>query len=143
LGIRKLQSTDDLILDPIAAAISILHLADFLLVSLWEPIGVFGLASRKYSFLCNFHISAIMKQACIWAYPNPTHYMRVNIEQIAVHSNCITTAVSLELGSAMDEEITFWLCWHVFSIPIYLHKCFQQVGAIVQSKQIGAYHTAL
>jgi hypothetical protein len=76
-----------------------------------ESIGVFGFASQKHSsFFCDYHISAIMKQACIWSYPNPNHYMRFNIEQITLHSNSITATVSLKLGGAtMDEEIAFRL----------------------------------
>jgi hypothetical protein len=82
-----------------------------------------------------------MKKACLWAYHNPTHYMRVNIDQIVPHSNRITAAVSLMLGGAMDEENAFRLRWHVSSVPTYLRECFQQVGGIVQSTLMGAYRT--
>jgi hypothetical protein len=95
---------NDTILDPVAAAISILHRMDLLSVPLWEPIGVFGTAALKFSFLRDFHISTIMKKACIWAYSDPTHYMRVHIDQIVPHSNRITAAVSLKLGGATDED---------------------------------------
>ncbi len=142
-SIRKFQSTKDVILDPVAAAISILHRADLLSVPLWEPIGVFGTAPKKFSFLRDFHISSIMKKACVWAYPDETHYMRVHIDQIVPHSNRITAAVSLKLGGATDEEIAFRLRWHVSSVPTYLRECFQQVGAIVQSTLMGAYRTSL
>jgi hypothetical protein len=104
----------------VAAAISILHHADLLSVPLWEPFGVFGSAAWKYSFLRDVHISAIMKKACIWAYPDPTHYMQVHIDQIVPHSNRITAAISLKLGGATDEEIAFQLRWHVSSVPTYL-----------------------
>jgi hypothetical protein len=107
------------------------------------PIGVFGSVSRKYSFPCNFHISAVMKCACILAYPGPTHYMRVHIAQIIPHSNCITAAISLKLGGAKDKEIVFRLQWHVGSVPTYLRECFQQVGTIVQTTLLGAYRTSL
>jgi hypothetical protein len=84
-----------------------------------------------------------MKKACVWAYPDETHYMRVHIDQIVPHSNRITAAVSLKLGGATDEEIAFRLRWHVSSVPTYLRECFQQVGAIVQSTLMGAYRTSL
>jgi hypothetical protein len=84
-----------------------------------------------------------MKRACILAYPDPTHYMRVHIAQIVPHSNRITAAVSLKLGGAKDEEIAFWLRWHVYSVPNYLRECFQQEGTIVQTTLLGAYHTSL
>jgi hypothetical protein len=119
-SIQKFQLMNDPILDPVSAAISCLHQADLLHVPLWEPIGVFGSISLKYSFLRDFHISAIMKGACVLAYPDPTHYMRVHIAQIVPHSNRITAAVSLQLRGAQDEEIAFRLRWHVSSVP---HTC--------------------
>ncbi len=84
-----------------------------------------------------------MKSACLLAYPDPTHYMRVHIAQIVPHSNRITAAVSLKLGGATDEEIAFRLRWHISSVPTYLRECFQQVGAIVQTTLQGAYRTSL
>jgi hypothetical protein len=142
-SIRKFQSTEDSILNPVAAALSCIHRADLLLVPLWEPIGVFGSVSRQFSFLRDYHVSKVMRQACIWAYPDPTHYMRLHIEQIVPHSNRITAAVSLKLGGATDEEIAFRLRWHISSVPTYLRECFQQVGTIVQTALVGAYRTSL
>jgi hypothetical protein len=77
------------------------------------------------------------------AYPNPSHYMRVNIQSIVPHSNRITAAVSLKLGGASDEEIAFRLRWHVSSVPTYLRECFQQVGTLIQTTLSGAYRTSL
>ncbi len=84
-----------------------------------------------------------MKRACVLAYPNPTHYMRVHIAQIVPHSNRMTAAVSLKLGGAKGEEIAFRLRWHVSSVPTYLRESFQQVGTIVQTTLLGAYRTSL
>jgi hypothetical protein len=84
-----------------------------------------------------------MHRACIWAYPNPLHYMRINIASVVPHSNRITAVVSLKLGRASDEEIAFRLCWHVSSVPTYLCECFQQVGMLIQTMLMGAYCTSL
>jgi hypothetical protein len=67
-SICKFQLTNDPTLDPVSAAIGCFHRADLLHVPLWEPIGVFGSVSRKYYFLREFHISAVMKRACVLAY---------------------------------------------------------------------------
>jgi hypothetical protein len=142
-SIRKFQSTNDSILDPVAAAISCFHRADLLGVPLWEPIGVFGSAVGKYAFLRDYHLTRVMRKACEWAYPDSNHYMRLNILQIVPHSNRITAAVSLKLGGASDEEIAFRLRWHVSSVPTYLRECFQLVGALVQTTLQGAYRTSL
>ncbi len=112
-SIRKFQSTGDSILDPVAAAISCFHRADLLGVPLWEPIGVFGTASRKYSFLRDYHLTKIMRKACEWAYPDPNHYMRLHILQIVPHSNHITAAVSLKLGELRMRRSCF-ICGGTF-----------------------------
>jgi hypothetical protein len=108
-----------------------------------NPSEFIGLVSRKYSFLRDFHISAIMKRTRVLAYPGPTHYVPVHIAQIVPHSNGITSAVSLKLGGAKDEEIAFRLRWHVSSVPTYLRECFQQqVGTVVQMALLAAYRTS-
>jgi hypothetical protein len=141
-SIRNFQLTKDPILDPVSAAIGCFHRADLLHVPLWEPIGVFGSVSRKYYFLREFHISAVMKRACVLAYPDPTHDMRVHIAKIFPHSNRMA-AVSLKLGGATDEDNAFLLRWHISSVPTYLRECFQQVGAIVHTTLQGLYRTSL
>jgi hypothetical protein len=142
-SIRKFQRTNDAILDPVAAAVSCVHRADLLSIPEWEPIGAFGAVNRSAAFLRDYHISAVMRKACEWAYPNPLHYMRVHILNIVPHSNRITAAVSLKLGGASDEEIAFRLRWHVSSVPTYLRECFAQVGKIVGTTIAGAYRTSL
>jgi hypothetical protein len=84
-----------------------------------------------------------MKRACVLAYPDPTHSMRIHIAQIVPHSIRITAAVSLKLGGAQDEEIVFRLRWPISNVPTYLRKCFQPVGSIVQRTLLGAYCTSL
>jgi hypothetical protein len=108
-----------------------------------EPIGVFHDRKKGLSFLRNYHVARTMRQACKWAYPSPSHHLRVNILSIVPHSNRITAAVALKLGGASDEEIAFRLRWHIYSIPTYLRECFQQVGNIVQTTLMGAYRTSL
>jgi hypothetical protein len=142
-SVRKFRTTNDPILDPVAAAVSCIHRADLLDIKEWEPIGVYYSSRRGSRFLRDYNVSKVMRQACMWAYPNPTHYMRVNIQSIVPHSNRITAAVSLKLGGASDEEIAFRLRWHVSSVPTYLRECFQQVGTLIQQTLEGAYRTSL
>jgi hypothetical protein len=142
-SIRKFQSTNDSILDPVAAAISCIYRADLLHSPISEPIGVFHDRKKGLSFLRDYHVSKTMRQACQWAYPNPAHHLRVHILCIVPHSNRITAAVALKLGGAHDEEIAFRLRWHISSVPTYLRECFQQVGDIVKTTLLGAYRTSL
>jgi hypothetical protein len=106
-SVRKFQTTKDKILDPVAAAVSCIHQADLLQVAAWEPIGVYKSLQKGTCFLRDYNVSTVMQKTCVMAYPNPSHYMRVNIQSIVPHSNRITAAVSLKLGEASDEEIAF------------------------------------
>jgi hypothetical protein len=142
-SVRKFSATQDSILDPVAAAVSCIHRANILGFPDWEPIGVYHSTRLGSRFLRDYNVSKVMRQACLWAYPNPLHYMRVNIQSIVPHSNRITAAVSLKLGGALDEEIAFRLRWHISSVPTYLRECFQQVGDLIQTTLTGAYRTSL
>jgi hypothetical protein len=142
-SVRKFQTTKDPILDPVAAAVSCIHRTDLLNFKEWELIGVYYSSRQGARFLRDYNVSKVMRQACMWAYPNPLHYMRVNIQSIVPHSNRITAAVSLKLGGASDEEIAFRLRWHVSSVSTYLRECFQQVGTLIQQTLAGAYRTSL
>jgi hypothetical protein len=142
-SVRKFCTAKDPILDPVAAAVSSIHRTDLLDFKEWEPIGVYYSSRQGSRFLRDYNVSKVMRQACMWVYPNPLHYMRVNIQSIVPHSNRITAAASLKLGGASDEEIAFRLRWHVSSVPTYLRECFQQVGTLIQQTLKGAYRTSL
>jgi hypothetical protein len=142
-SVRKFQSTKDPNLDPVDSAVSCIYRATMLSIPTWEPIGVYKSPRTGSCFLPDYNVSKIMRRACVWAYPNPQHYMRIHITSIVPHSNRITAAVSLKLGGASDEEIAFRLRWHVSSVPTYLRECFQQVGTLIQTTLNGAYCTSL
>jgi hypothetical protein len=86
-SIRKFQTTKDSILDPVLAAVSCIYRADLLHSPISKPVGVYRDCKKGLSFLCNYHLSKTMRQVCVWAYPNPTHHLRVNILCIVPHSN--------------------------------------------------------
>ena len=141
-SVRKFQVTKDHILNPVDAAVSIMRRADMLKVPLLEPIGVYLPPwSKLYKCLRDYHITHILRTMCIQAYPNPLHYLRINILRLVPHSNRVTAAVCLKMGGATDEEIAFRLRWNVSSMPTYLRECFQEVGTIMTSTLQGAFKT--
>jgi hypothetical protein len=142
-SIRKFTATTDSILDPVAAAVSIIRRAKMLRVPLHEPIGVYTKdATAVPSFLRDYHITPILRQMCVRAYPQPNHYLRIHIHRLVPHSNRVTAAVCLKMGGAPDEEIAFRLRWKVASVPTYLRECFQEVGSIMLSTLQGAFKTS-
>jgi hypothetical protein len=140
--IRKFRTTTDWILNPVDAAVSIMRRADLLAVPMGEPLGVYSPPwSTSFQFLRDYHITPILRAMCVLAYPDPTHYLRVNVERLVPHSNRVTAAVCLKMGGAKDEEIAFRLRWNIASVPTYLRECFQEVGTIMASTLQGAFKT--
>jgi hypothetical protein len=138
---RKFPTSNDPILNPVDAVISILHRADLLGVKTNEPVGVYGRKLRFY-FLKDSHVREILRTICVRTYPDPQHYLRVHIVRLVPHSNRVTAAVCLQMGGAPLPDIAFRLRWHVASVPTYLRECFQEVGPIMQQAIMGAFKTS-
>jgi hypothetical protein len=79
---RKFSATGDSIFDPPYAVASIILRAQHLGIQVSEPLGVYQQSangSRRY--LPDFHVTKVMHAACVQAYPDPTHYMRLHIRE--------------------------------------------------------------
>ena len=141
-SIRKFTATEDAILDPVDAAVSIIRRAQMLCVPKTEPVGVYSKMGRKeYCFLRDYHITPALRSMCVRAYPDPSHYLWLHIHRLVPHSNRVTAAVCLKMGGATDEDIAFRLQWKVASVPTYLRECFQEVGNIILKTLQGAFKT--
>jgi hypothetical protein len=142
-SVRKYSSTNDPILDPVDAAVSLLHRANLLSVTEWEPIGTYrGKQKSSYLFLRDSHVRDTLRDICVRTYPDPTHYLRVHVARLVPHSNRVTAAVCLHMGGASIADIAFRLRWHVSSVPTYLRECFQDVGGVMQQAIQGAFKTS-
>jgi hypothetical protein len=142
-SIRKFMITEDHVLNPVVAAVSIIQRAQILQIPATEPIGAFSPAPQtSYKFLRNYHITPKLRGMCVRAYPNPSHYLQIHIHRLVPHSNRVTAAVCLKMGGAPDEEIAFRLRWKVASVPTYLRECFQEVGPIMLTTLQGAFKTS-
>jgi hypothetical protein len=130
-------------LDPVDAAISILHRATLLKLPEWDPVGIYGnLTTSKIYFLRDSHVRDELRAMCVRTYPDPTHYLRIHIKRIVPHSNRVTAAVCLQMGGASVDDIAFRLRWHVSSVPTYLRECFQDIGSIMEQAVSGAFKTS-
>ncbi len=89
---RKFPLSTDAILNPVDAAISILHRADLLGVPVNEPVGVYG-GQSGYYFLRDSHIRDILHLICIHTYPDSNHYLRLHILRLVPHSNHVPAAL--------------------------------------------------
>jgi len=137
---KKFQWTGHPIFCPVDAAVSIILRKTLLGVPSDHPIGVWQDTKKggsSYQFVIGKDVSAVMRNACDLAYPNPNHYMRINRKRIVPHSNRVTAAVCLQKGGAENDEIAFKLRWHPTSVPTYLRECFQSIGATLEKAIAG------
>ena len=89
-----------------------------------EPIGASSLdGGSSYRFLHAKDVTEVMRGSVMLAYPNPNHYMRINVNRICPHSNRVTAAVCLQKGGASNDDISFRLRWHPTTVPTYLRSC--------------------
>ena len=66
------------------------------------------------------HVQSVMRHACRQAYPDPNHYLWLNIKLLMSHSNRITAAVALYNAKVPIPVIAFRLRWCVDSVTFYL-----------------------
>ena len=143
-SIRKFTTTDDLHLDAVNAAVSLIHRADLLGIPLDEPICAFQASGRNATstFLRDYHVKNVIQAAAIRAYPNPRHYLRVNIHCLVPHSNRVTAALVLKLGGDSLSDIAWKLRWTEGSVPGYLRECWQELGTKAVTVLQGAWKTS-
>jgi hypothetical protein len=75
ISVCKYPSTEDPILDPADAAVSLIHPgANLLKVPEWEPIGFYGSTSScQFYFLHNHHVQDALCKIYVRTYPDPAH----------------------------------------------------------------------
>lgn len=83
-----------------------------------------------------------MRTACKAAYPDATHYMRLNINRLVSHSNRVTAAVALRAAGISIDDIAYRLRWKAASVETYLRECYQAIGDITLKAIPGAANPA-
>ena len=144
--IRKFCRSGHSFLCPVKAAISIICRAVALNVTTGEPLGqVFCPRTKqtktKVILLQSSDVVRIMRQACIDAYPDPTHYYRLRVHCIDAHSGRVTAAVALSNAGVPKEEIAFRLRWQPASVDHYLRDCSKAIGRLTQAAIQGSLLT--
>ena len=143
-SIRKFTTADDLHLDAVHAAVSLIHRADLLGIPLDEPICAFRATNRNatYTFLRDYHVTNVIRAAAIRAQPNPQHYLRVHLHCLVPHSNRVTAALVLKLGGDSLPDMAWKFRWTEGTVPGYLRECWQDVGTKAVTVLQGAWKTS-
>jgi len=81
-----------------------------------------------------------IRDACVHAYPDPKHYLRVNIKRLMSHSIRIFACVALQASGLQLDEICYRLRWDSEAVKAYLRDCQCTVDAMTVSAFQGAYH---
>lgn len=140
--IRKYKRLSGIIVCPVKRSLSILKRADTLGVPAGYPIGVYrpnGAPANSFAFINKDDVKDVMQHACRLAYPDPNHYLRLNIHLLMSHSNRITAAVALYNAGKSIPVIAFRLRWCVESVTFYLRDCFSAIGPLTEAAITGAY----
>jgi len=133
--IRKYESQPGNLLCPVDSSLSILKRADMLGIPADYPVGAYrpmGACPGSFAFLKGDDMQRVMQQACVLAYPNPNHYMRLHMHLLMSHSNRITAAVALHNAGVSIPVIAHRLRWSVDSVSFYLRDCFKAIGPLTQ-----------
>jgi hypothetical protein len=124
---------------PIDAIVSILIRAKILGVPKREPLGVFRISpAGRYTYIRSQDIIDDIRTACELAYPDPSHFLRVNISRLVAHSNRVTAAVALYNAGFSIEKIADRLRWSPVSVKHYIRECSQAVGKLTEATIVGA-----
>jgi hypothetical protein len=126
---------------PIEAALSIIRRARILRVPPREPIGVYRTTTAgAYTFLRSNEIIAMVRKICIATYPDPTHFLRINIKCLVAHSNRVTAAVALRRAGWDNNAIAHRLRWRPESVDHYLRELHSDIDALTAAAIHGALH---
>jgi hypothetical protein len=106
-SIRKFTSMPDSFLCPsVTRLLSILQRAHALGVPDGYPIGAFRSDdSGAFQFLIGNDVQHVMQAACLGAYPDQPHCLRIHIKRLVSHSNRVTAAVALPAAGLFINNV--------------------------------------
>jgi hypothetical protein len=134
------------IICPVQALINICRRAHMLQIPDSEPIAQFrDFEKKNHAFrrcLLSKDVVHSLRTACVAAYPDPSHYCRINCKRLVTHSNRVTAAVCLLIGGCTLDEIALRLRWKRDSVPTYLREHVAFIDRTMQGAIAGAFATA-
>ena len=136
--IRKFRRIRASHLCPVDAALNILARAAALKIGDFEPLGAF-LANGRIHCIEGKHMQNYMRLACVHAFPDPKHYLRLHIDRLVSHSLRVTAAVALNNAGVSVDDIAFRLRWNSDAVKLYLRDCYRLVGPMTMQAVTGAY----
>ena len=81
-----------------------------------------------YTYLRSSDLISVVRAACKQAYPDPNHFIRLNISCIVAHSNRVAAAVALYHAGWTIEKIADRIRWAPESVKHYIRETEYSVG---------------
>jgi hypothetical protein len=135
---RKYKRVHGHHLCPVAAALSLVQRGPHILHNSHEPLAMFrGSNHRRYT-VRGRHIQAFMQRACVMAYPDAQHYLRIHIARLMSHSLRVTAAVALNNAGVSLDDIAFRLRWNSEAVKLYIRDCYRTIGDLTNRALAGA-----
>ena len=104
-----------------------------------EPVGVYRTKSGKgYTYLRSCEVIKIVREACVRAYPDPNHFLRINITRLVAHSARVTAAMALWAKGWPIPKIAARIRWSEESVRHYLREAHSQIDAMTADAAFGA-----
>jgi hypothetical protein len=124
---------------PIEASIRLLRRAHKLRIPAHDPVCAYRkLHGLGHRWLRDYHVSQLMRRVAVQTYPDKNHFLRVNIDRFASHSNRVTAAVALHHAGMSIDDIAQRLRWKPLSVSFYLRETTQDIGQYTIQTIVGA-----
>jgi hypothetical protein len=100
-------------------------------------MGVFLAMNSQMYTIRGHHVRDFLQEACVRAYLNPNHYLRLHIKELQAHSLRITACVALDNAGVSHETIAFRLRWNSDAVKGYLRDCYRHIGDLTAKSVSG------
>ena len=137
--IRKYRRIPFSHLCPVAAALSVVARGQRLSPSPQAPLGFFRDRTNRLCTVRRSDMQKVMRDACILAYPDPNHCMRLNIHRILSHSIRVFACVALHNSGVPLDDICFRLRWNSDAVRLYIRDSPRLVDDLTQRALLGAH----
>jgi hypothetical protein len=104
------------------------------------PLGAFLNTKGQHCTIHGKHMEHTIRASCEKAYPNPNHYLRINIKRLLSHSIRIFACVALQNIGVKLDDITYRLRWNSDAVNFYIRDCYRLIDDLTGKALLGAYH---
>jgi hypothetical protein len=137
---RTFGKSPHLFLCPVKAGLAIIRRAHRLALPAMVPLGQYRAKNHHIKIITGEHVSDLLRDLCIAAYPDPEHYMRLNIHNLMSHSMRVTACVVLSNANVSLADICHRLRWNSDAVNLYIRDNLRFINETTYLAVLGVYH---